>query len=177
MVWNYDCRITRVCSAHRRRRCSGTHDEGDPSAHKNLVCCRSLLGSGSIPKIFLDSHTKRPELRESYQLQELRFAFILFSAVQVLRRGGEVQLPVRRKWVRASARKKAFGSRSRQAKCSACPHPRVGKIRSLGRARIGGLGAHRTAGRCSISELSCFAPRPPQTSKFPSRPPRKALGG
>ena len=25
------------------------------------------------------------------------------------------------KWVRASARKKAFGSRSRQAKCSACP--------------------------------------------------------
>lgn len=80
MVWNYDCRITRVCSAHRRRRCSGTHDEGDPSVHKNLVCCRSLLGSGSIPKIFLDSHTKRPELRESYQLQESDSALILCSA-------------------------------------------------------------------------------------------------
>ena len=80
-----------------------------------------LIGNDNIPKIFVDSHTKRPELRESYQLQELRFAFILFSAVQVLRRGGEVQLPVRRKWVRASARKHAFGSRSRQAKRSACP--------------------------------------------------------
>ena len=57
------------------------------------------------------------------------------------------------------------------------PHPRVGKIRSHDRAGTGGSGALRTAGRCSILGLSCFVPRPPQTSKFPSRPPRKALGG
>ena len=57
------------------------------------------------------------------------------------------------------------------------PHPRVGKIRSPGRASTNGTDALRTAGRCSILELSGFAPRPPQTSKFPSRPPRKALGG
>ena len=89
--------------------------------HKNLVCCRSLSGKDNIPKIFVDSQGKRAELRESYQLRCLGVALILFPAAQVLRCGGKAQLPVSRKWVRASARKKAFGSRSRQAKCSACP--------------------------------------------------------
>ena len=69
----------------------------------------------------MDSQGKRAELRESYQLRCLGVALILFPAAQVLRCGGKAQLPVSRKWVRASARKKAFGSRSRQAKCSACP--------------------------------------------------------
>ena len=44
--------------------------------------------------------------------------FILSSEGEVL---AEVQLPVSGKWVRASARKHAFGSRLGQAKCSACP--------------------------------------------------------
>ena len=57
--------------------------------HKKLVCCRSPSGNDNIPKIFVDSHTKRPELRESYQLQESRSALILFSAVQALRCGSE----------------------------------------------------------------------------------------
>ena len=57
------------------------------------------------------------------------------------------------------------------------PHPRVGKSAFLDRSSISGTGALRTAGRCRILGLSCFVPRPPQTSKFPSRPLRKALGG
>ena len=40
------------------------------------------------------------------------------AGIAVRRRGATA---VSRKWVRASARKKAFGSRLRQAKCSACP--------------------------------------------------------
>ena len=79
------------------------------------------IGNDNIPKIFVDSHTKRSELRESYQLQKSRSALILFSAAQALRCGDEAPLPVSGKWVRASARKHAFGSRLRQAKCSACP--------------------------------------------------------
>ena len=82
-----------------------------------------LWGNDNIPKIFVDSHTKRAELRESYQLEDRSVgkAFIFVSVAQFLRCGDEALLTVREKWVRASARKKAFGSRLRQAKCSACP--------------------------------------------------------
>ena len=71
----------------------------------------------------MDSHTKQAELRESYHLEDCSVgkAFIFVSVAQFLRCGGEALPPVREKWVRASARKKAFGSRLRQAKCSACP--------------------------------------------------------
>lgn len=69
-----------------------------------------LIGNDNIPKIFVDSHTKRPELRESYQLQEFRSALILFSAAQDLRRESEAQLPVSGKWVRASARKRRLAA-------------------------------------------------------------------
>lgn len=66
---------------------SGSRCQSFSPPHKKLVCCRSPSGNDNIPKIFVDSHTKRPELRESYQLQESRSALILFSAVQALRRG------------------------------------------------------------------------------------------
>ena len=45
--------------------------------------------------------------------------FVSCGAGLAVRRKGAAA--VSGKWVRASARKKAFGSRSRQAKCSACP--------------------------------------------------------
>ena len=69
-----------------------------------------LIGNDNIPKIFVDSHTKRSELRESYQLQASGLACILFSAAQDLRCGNEAWLPVSGKWVRASPAKKRLAA-------------------------------------------------------------------
>ena len=68
------------------------------------------------------------------------------------------------KWVRASARKKAFGSRSRQAKRSACPHPWMGKIRSRRRE----YRRHRRAPPCGEMRR--------QTSRIGTPPQRRNSG-
>lgn len=118
------------------------------------------IGNDNIPKIFVDSHTKRSELRESYQLQKSRSALILFSAAQALRCGDEAPLPVSGKWVRASARKHAFGSRLRQAKCSACPTQGWVKLAPPDRASTGGSGFSALRGDAKFGGLSCFFFRP-----------------
>ena len=66
-----------------------------------------------------------------------------------------------KKWVRASARKKAFGSRLRQAKRSACPHPRVGKIALLNLLLVTATGAPPHGGemRQFIFPACSFVPR------------------
>ena len=71
-----------------------------------------LWGNDNIPKIFVDSHTKRAELRESYHLEDCSVgkAFIFVYVAQFLRCGGEALLLLRKKWVRASARKKRLAA-------------------------------------------------------------------
>ena len=108
---------------------SGSRCHTSSPPHKKLVCCRSLFGNDNIPNIFVDSHIKRPELRGSYQLQKSRSALILLFAAQALRCEGGALILASGKWVRASARKNVFGSRLRQAKCSACPT--YGWVKSL----------------------------------------------
>lgn len=64
------------------------------------------------------------------------------------------------KWVWASARKKAFDCRSRQAKRSACPTQGWVKLAPPDRASTGGSGFSALRGDAKFGGLSCFFFRP-----------------
>ncbi len=116
---------------------------------KKLVWRRPLARNDTIPEIWEDSHGERPELSICYHLPDAREIAVYIGLAdmphtvptprswpegrvftlpcrerrtQRLTGGNTVEFfSLRSQWVWASARRKAPGCRSRQAKRSACP--------------------------------------------------------